>query len=183
MKTNNSDLYFLVLVPHRDTRLVLRKYSDTLLKTGAPGAYAVPWVAPLAALTHTLSSIDLRKIAHTIKKSAVNGKFKTEGAHTLPFSVEEKPKRLFGPRLNISIPQDLLNGAGIVLSPVVLGACLLSGEENENALPCPPSFSFSAAAIANMIWRPVKLTAKDSQKHAFGYKWKMGKLLWLPKQP
>jgi len=182
MKIDNSKLFFLVLVPHRDTRLVLRNYSETLLKTGLEGAYAVPWVAPLAALSRTLNSIELRKIAHTIKKTAVKGKFRTEGAYTLPFSIEEKNKRLFGLRLNIKLPQELLNGAGVVLSPVVIGSCLLSGEESETALPCPPELSFSAAAIANMIWRPVKLTAKNAQKHAFGYKWKMGKLLWLPKQ-
>jgi len=186
MKTDNSDQLFLVLVPHRDTRLVLRKYSETLLNAGLSGAdayaYAVPWVAPLAALTRTLSSIELKKIAQTIKNSAVKGKFKTERALTLPFSIEEKHKRLFGPRLDISIPPDLLNGAGTVLSPVVIGTCLLSGEESETTLPCPPALSFSAAAVANMIWRPVKLTAKNSQEFAFGYKWKIGKLMWLPKQ-
>jgi len=181
MKIDNSKQLFLILVPHRDTRLVLRDYSAALLNEGLSGAYSFPWAAPLAVLSRPLNTQELKNIAHTFRKNAIDGKFNAEGAYSVPFPTGEKNSFLFGPRVDISIPPDLLNGVGSIISPVVIGACLLSGGQNENDLPCPPELSFSAAALANMIWRPVNLTAKNAQKNAFGYKWKMGKLLWLPK--
>jgi hypothetical protein len=174
---------FLVLVPHRDTRLLLRNYSAILLKAGFTGAYCFPWAAPLAQLSRPLNPQELKNIAHVFRKSAINGKFNTKEAKTIQFPPEEKNSLLFGPCLDFTIPPDLLiSDTCIPFSTAVIGACLLSDGKNSDALPRPPKFSFSAAAVANMFWQPVSLSAQDAQKYAFGFKWKIGKLFWLPKK-
>jgi len=177
METEKLKQLFLILVPHRDTRLVLRSYSSALLKVGVTGAYNFPRVLPLAELSRPLNPQELKNIAHTFRKSAINVKFRAEGAYTMPFPAEEKNSFLLGPRLDFTIPPDLLNGIDIIkpFSQAIIGACLLPEEQNTNTLPCPPALSFSAAAVANMFWQPVKLPAP-------GYKWEIGKLIWLPKK-
>jgi len=182
MKTAKSK-QFLVFVPHRDTRLVLRNYSKTLLKAGFTGACWFPWAAPLALLSRPLDPQELKKLAHAIRKSAINGKFNAEEAKTIPFPYGENDGFLYGPRLDLSLPQDFsINGISHFYTTTVIGACLLQDEKNTDALPCPPKLSFSAAAVANMVWQPVNLSAENSQQTAFGYKWETGKLFWLPKK-
>jgi len=183
MKIDKSEQIFLVLVPHRDTRLVLRDYSETLLKAGFTGAYSFPWAAPLASLSRPLEKQELKNIAHTFRKSANDGKFHAEGAYAMPFPPEEKNSFLYGPRLDFSIPKDLFgDNTGNLFPTVIIGACLLPGGRNETALPCPPTLSFSAAAVANMFWQSVRPSSQDTKKDAYGYKWKIGKLIWLPKK-
>lgn len=182
MKTEKLK-HFLVLVPHRDTRLVLRNYSAALLKAGFTGAYSFPWVAPLAELSRPLNAQELKNIAHMFRKSAIDGKFNAEGIYNISFPLGENKISLSGPRLDFTIPPDLLaGGIGNIFSQAIIGACLLSDGQNENALPCPPALYFSAAAVANMFWQPVRLSSQDAQHYAFGYKWKIGKLSWLPKK-
>ena len=190
MKTENLK-HFLVLVPHRDTRLVLRNYSAALLKAGFTGAYGFPWVAPLAELSRPLNTQEIKNIAHTFRKSAIDGKFNAEGMYVIPFPLGENKTNLSGPRLALTIPPDLFaGGIGNTFSQTLIGACLLEDGQNKNALPYPPTLSFSAAALANMSWQPVSLPAQDAQHseqhnaqhYAFGYKWEIGKLCWLPKK-
>jgi hypothetical protein len=174
---------FLVLVPHRDTRLVLKNYSKTLLNAGFTGAYSFPWAAPIAPLSRPLDPQNLKKIAHAIRKSAINGKFNAEEAKTIPFPLGERDALLYGPRLDLSLTPDFsINEISHFYTTTVIGACLLQDDKNTNALPCPPKLTFSAAAVANMIWQPVSLSAEDTKSDAFGYKWEIGKLCWLPKK-
>jgi hypothetical protein len=181
METAKSE-QFLVLVPHRDTRLVLRNYSKTLLKAGFTGAYRFPWAAPLALLSRPLNPQDLKSISNAIRKSAIAGKFNAEEAKTIPFPFGENDGFLYGPRLDLSLPPDFsINGISHFYTTTVIGACLLQDGKNTDALPCPPKLSFSAAAVANMVWQPVSISSEDAKSEAFGYKWKIGKLCWLPK--
>jgi len=181
METVKSE-QFLVLVPHRDTRLVLRNYSKTLLKAGFTGAYSFPWAAPLAQLSRPLDPQELKNIAHAIRKSAINGKFNAEEAKTIPFPFGEKNGFLYGPRFDLSLPPDFsINEISHFYTTTVIGACLLQDDKNTDALPCPPKLSFSAAAVANMVWQPVSISVEDTKSEAFGYEWKIGKLCWLPK--
>jgi len=174
---------FLVLVPHRDTSLVLRNYSKTLLEAGFTGAYCFPWAAPLAALSRPLDPQELKNIAHAIRKSAIEGKFNAEEAKTIPFPFGENDGFLYGPRLDLSLPPDFsINGISHFYTTTVIGACLLQDKKTGDALPCPPKLSFSAAAVANMVWQPISISAQDTKSDAFGYKWKIGKLFWLPKK-
>jgi len=181
MKIDKSEQIYLVLVPHRDTRLLLRKYSGTLLKEGFEGAYSFPWVAPLASLLRPLNPQELKNIAHAFRKSAGNCKFNTEGTETIQFPPKGNNEVLSGPRLDLSLPPDLLKGIGDPFPSIIIGTRLFQGGQNMKPLPCPPAISFSAAAVANMIWQPVSLSAKDGQD-VYGYKWKIGKLSWLPKK-
>ena len=182
MKTEKC-IQFLVLVPHRDTRLVLRNYSKTLLKAGFTGAYYFPWAAPLAPLSRPLNPQELKKIAQEIRKSAIAGKFNAGEMYTMPFPPEEKNCFLSGPRLDLSFPPDFSkNKISHFYTTTVIGACLLQDGKNADALPRPPKLSFSAAAVANMVWQPVRLSSEDTKSDAFGYKWRIGKLFWLPKK-
>ncbi len=118
-----------------------------------------------------------------IRKSAITGKFKTEGEKTIPFPLGEKDGFLYGPRLDLSLPFDFSTGEiSHFYTTTVIGACLLQDGKNTEALPCPPKLAFSAAAVANMSYQPVSITAEDTKSDALGYKWKIGKLFWLPKK-
>jgi len=176
----NRTNIFLVLVPHRDTRLILRNYSSSLFKAGAAGAYHFPWAAPLAALSQPLSAEELKICARFLRKAATEGKINATDAAATTFSGAEGTA-LLGPRINIGVSSDLFGEDGAqkitsFFSPLVIGACLLSAGEDTTTLPPPPQLSFRAAAVANMYWRTVR-----TDSAVIGYKWKIGKLCWLPK--
>jgi hypothetical protein len=62
-------------------------------------------------------------------------------------------------------------------SPLIIGSAVF-GKDDSDAfiqIPPPPQISFRAAAVANMIYRPLK-TGDD----AYSFTWKTGKLHWLP---
>jgi len=171
---------FLVLVPHRDTRLILRKYSDTLFKAGFTGAYHFPWVSPLAAISRPFNTEELKHCARAIREAA-GSKILAHEAAAAAFPSAEDDTLLFGPRLEPDITQDALRGSESsskiisIFSPPVIGSYLLSAGEGEvSALPHPPKLSFRAAAVANMLMSTVR-----SGGTVIGYKWKIGKLIWL----
>jgi hypothetical protein len=170
---------FLVLVPHRDTRLILRKYSAALFKNGNKGAYSFPWVVPVASLSCSLTATELKHCAHTLRESN-KGKICAAEAATVEFLQGDNNAALFGPRLDLQISQDAYNGEKTaeklikVFSPPVIGACLFSEAEGKPTIQ-PPPLSFRAAAVANMFWY------SDKQGGAFYCKWEIGKLFWIPK--
>jgi len=170
---------FLVLVPHRDTRLILRNYSSSLFRAGAAGAYHFPWVAPLAALSQPFSRDELKVCAHFLRKAVGEGKINAMDAAACPFTAEGTA--LFGPRIDIGISSDMFGEDGVrkvasVFVPQVIGTCLVSAGEDTSALPPHPQLSFRAAAVANMYRRTTR-----TDTAVIGYKWKIGKLCWLPK--
>jgi len=211
----------LVLVPHQDVRVELRKYSDSLLKAGYHGFYSFPWVAPLASLSQPLSTEELKHCAHSLRE-AINGeKIIAEKESFTAFHAGETEMALFGPQLNLifenqsGLPQmgaqaifgsplDVcLKDAALkiinIFSPVITGIYLLPKDKNLHdknlqnknlrgaSLPAhgnfsclpPPEFSFRAFAIANMYWQPVLV---ETEGCTVGYKWKIGKLCWLPRK-
>jgi len=165
---------FLVLVPHRDVRLLLRKYSDTLFKAGFDGAYQFPYLAPLAALSRPLNSDDLKQFALSLGQAAGGKIIAAEGARTA--FPPDSEKALFGLRLDIDIAKNTPENQKVLyyFTPPVIGACLLSSNDTTALLP-PPELSFRAAAVANMYWKPIRAGAA-----VIGYKWKIGNLRWLP---
>jgi len=176
---------FLVLVPHRDIRFILRNYSAALFRAGFDGAFHFPHVAPLAALSRPLNAEELKRCARSIREASGNGKItSTEASYTaFPESAHQEGGVLYGPRLDISIPRDSELAAKITgfFSPPVIGACLLPADGDENAnIPAPPVLSFRAAAVANMYWRTLRPYDSAQNGGAVGYKWKIGKLCWLP---
>ncbi|MDR1420747.1 MAG: hypothetical protein LBI86_10265, partial [Treponema sp.] len=56
-----------VLVPHGETRAAARKVSAALFARGVEGAWAFPWVIPLAVLRRPLARDDLRLLAGRIR--------------------------------------------------------------------------------------------------------------------
>jgi hypothetical protein len=175
-----SPQIFLVLVPHRDTRLILRKYSVALFKDGYRGAYSFPWVSPIAALSCPFTADELKNCAHILRESKKE-KISTEGAATVEFLDNTT---LFGPRLDLQIPPAAFDREKTsekivkVFSPSVIGTCLFTEAEGKPPIQQftqPPLLSFRTAAVANMHWY------SDEQDGAFYCKWEIGKLSWLPK--
>ena len=197
----------LALVPHRDVRLLLRKYSGSLFKAGFAGAYLFPWVTPLAALSRPLSADELKNCARALREASLtaeNGKINAVETDIAAFSGQA----LLGPRLDLAISSDVFGEKLLQrphteitesqrvrrkakdlkitpISPLIIGACLLpSAEFDKAALPPAPQLSFRAAAVANMIWQPLEEEAcspgaSSSASGSIGYKWKIGKLCWL----
>jgi hypothetical protein len=176
MKTGKN---FLVLVPHRDIRLFLRKNSSDLLKIDDICLFL--HVAPLAVLCAPLTKDELKLYAHKIRKTIMENKMIAKETAVVPFPVNEEKTFLYGPRLEPLINQDLLIKTENVnkkltyfFSTQVIGCCLMN--DGEKAIRAPLELSFRAAAVANMYWKPIK------QEGAFGCKWKIGELVWLPKK-
>ncbi len=179
METVKQKTIFLTLVPHRDTRLVLRNYSVELFKAGFSGAFDFPWVVPLAVISRPFSSRRLKNFAHTLRQINAD-KFSSTEAASVVLPPNENGMALFGPRLDISAALNSGCGASgeIFLPQTIIGCCLLNTCEAKNTrLPQPPKLSFRAAAAANMIRQPLAFTSGS----VTGYKWKIGELFWLPK--
>jgi len=174
---------FLVLVPHRDVRVELRKYSETMAGSGINGVYNFPWVAPLASLSKPLSIDELKHFALFLRETTGTDKINTAEINTSVFPVCRNNGALIGPRLDLDIPAGTLEKTQKVnrfFSPIVIGAFLNLNKDNEqllkifhnSALPCK-KLSFRAAAVANMYWQPLNANEET------GYKWKIEKLCWL----
>jgi len=174
LNTEKNTRIFLVLVPHRDIRLVLRNYSADLFKAGFAGAYHFPWAAPVASLSRALDDAELKNCARVLRE-AVGSKICADKAGTCAFGEDA----LFGPCIDIGDLSDVLKNVTGKVTEIypqpVIGSCLLSASDTENAaLPAPPQLSFRAAAAANMYWR------RKDEGGVLSVKWKIGKLFWLP---
>ncbi|MCL2762294.1 MAG: hypothetical protein FWD36_03675 [Treponema sp.] len=188
----------LVLVPHRDVRLLLRKWSAELFAAGLPGAWSFPWVAPLATLKRTLSTEELKALAKKmgtgdwglgtrdsgLKVKLITNTLRQQTTLPSPQSLVPSPYSLFGTELNIALSDDFFEPVSEAIdcrfSQPVLGAALIThgGKAapsfliNFDDLPPPPSISSRAAALANMSYQ-----IKDDNF----CEWKIGTLHWLPK--
>jgi len=175
-RERQNSVNFLVLVPHRDSRIPLRGWSASLFNAGLPGAWSFPWAAPLTVLHRPLNEKTLKSLAGALRRqiSKNGGKF-TAGdsvSAALPAHIfKEKSAFIYGPALNITTE---LGIEYPVMEPVVMGSALHYGILPQN-LPPPPQISFRAAAIANMCYWP--LPASE-----YSFEWEIGKLYWLPKQ-
>jgi hypothetical protein len=185
---------FLVLLPHRDIRLVLRKNSDSLFKAGFSGAYLFPWAAPLALLSRPLTAEELKHCARAVREASLStgdGRINAAETCTAAFLVNadtENCPALLGLRLDLALPSDVFGSDAkitSVFSPPILGVCLLpSAQYDTAALPPVPKVSFRAAAVANMIWQPMEAVVSQqgaavTDSGSFGCKWKIRKPCWL----
>lgn len=185
-------LRLLILIPHRDARLPLRSYSASLFAAGFCGAWSFPWAAPLAILSRPFSAVELKHCAHALRKQSLagggDGKIKTgpDARAAFPESVLANAT-VFGPALDIALPDAAFTpeaAAKIMyrFSPLVLGAALT--RSSETAAPEAPAISFRAAALANMVYRPLSAAADgalgDSPEGGYSFEWKIAELRWLP---
>jgi hypothetical protein len=183
------------MVPHRDVRLSLRKWSGDLFAAGFDGAWSFPWLTPLALLSLPFSAAELKALALALRGQTLagngEGKFKTGAAAEADF-----PKTgagdagggfVFGPLLypelpDLVFPKSALDKILYRFSPAVLGSALIGGEDKARRggvpparYPPPPELSFRAAALANMNFR--SLPCGDGN---YSCEWETGKLCWLP---
>jgi len=190
MKILKQTLKFLVLVPHGDVRAELKKYGENLIKNGLKGVYRFPFAAPLAALSRSLTDEELKHTACSLRQEIGINIIYTKETNIVPFSDTWGlcPLALFGPRLELEIPSGLFCDNLKIkrfFSPLTIGTFLIpdSNKDNQHLLavnqkldePLQDRLKFRAAAVANLYLRPVCF---DSE---IGYKWKIGKLYWLPK--
>jgi hypothetical protein len=180
MKNNeNNSLQLLVLVPHRDVRRSLRIWSASLFSAGLPGAWSFPWVMPLAALNRPLSGPELKSRALMMRRTIdLSGGKITTGP---PALAALSGNSVFGLSVNIALQDSFFDFEGILgrrISPLVIGAALCQPDALSD-INCPaPLLSFRAAALANMIFRPLPLP--DGTSNDFSFEWEIGKLHWLP---
>jgi hypothetical protein len=168
-----------VLVPHRDVRLPLREWSGALFAAGLCGAWSFPWVSPLALAAKPFSSDELKILAGNMRNLAESSGGKFISGNAAPVLLD-KNISVFGPALNMALPglffpPRLAAKIKSRFSPLALGAALLHGEEPPPALP--PPLSFRAAALANMVIRPL---ASGNAEDRYSFEWKIGPLRWLP---
>jgi len=174
--------YFLVLVPHRDARLPLRAWGDSLFNAGLLGGWIFPGVAPLALLKRPLSGGELRFLAHGLRERLSRRHGGHGGMEEIGgWEIEGERAFVWGPKLNIEIPDDFFapvaEAVDSPIAPLVLGAALLQGAAPSD-LPAPPEVSFSAAALANMECR-FRPCGEDGDPI---FEWGIGPLQWLPKR-
>ena len=185
-----NEKVFLALVPHRDVRSLLRKNCEEMIKAGLTGVYGFPWVAPIAELSEEFSRDELKFAAHSLRAVTGGEKIRTGESAKVFFPAAEENMILWGRKLELDI-SDNISADGIqkvkkLFSPVVIGYWVLN-TVNEQQL-CAENFaagnasasmrenlSFRAAAAANMYWRPFRAGEEIC------FKWKIGKLAWLPK--
>ena len=180
--SDNSIIRLLVLVPHRDTRRLLRAYGEKLFQSGVFGARSFPPVAPLAVVSQSLSRENLIKLGKSLRQRVNHmnreGKFTVQGWATV--SIPSFP-HLGGLNLGLS-PLELEAPLGTrTLSPVVLGLTILGSSDTEHhserffldKLEKP--LTFRAAALANFLIRPLPYGTRD-----FSFAWEIGQLAWLP---
>ena len=184
---------FLVLVPHRDVRSLLRKHGELLIKEGITGVYQFPWAAPIAELSEDFTADELKHTAQSLRNLTSGEKFTVTEADTAAFPPYKDKMLLSGQKLDLNLPESVF-AKGIpkikkLITPLLIGSWLLPESNEQHPLspeylrkelsipPAPPEkLSFRAAAVANMHWKPFKTEDET------GYRWKIGKLIWLPKK-
>ncbi|GHV02783.1 hypothetical protein FACS189485_04270 [Spirochaetia bacterium] len=185
-----------VLIPHRDSRNLLRAWSARLFAAGLCGAWSFPWAAPLGIISRFLTQDELNDLAHALRDEGLadggDGKMRTGAAAVLPFPAdgisaagadiagqsEGAHAAFFGPTLDLRLPEPLFAGsaAGALIrgfSRPVLASALVCRIPPD--LPPPPAISFRAAAAANMIYRALPVGSG-----AYSFEWQIGELHWLP---
>jgi hypothetical protein len=147
--------HLLLLVPHRDSRLLLQNWSKALFSAGLDNAWSFPWAAPLALLSRPLSPKELKTAALALREETLargnDGKIRTGKAAMAAFlenAVDTSapknaggtaPKNaggafVYGPSIDLrfpetALPESALNKLSFRFSPLVLGAALVQGKE------------------------------------------------------
>jgi hypothetical protein len=177
-------LRFVALLPHRDIRPPLLAYKRALFAAGFPGAYSFPAAAPLALCSRPFTAEELKALARGLREAARAGEGgKIRARSLIP---QECPGFAFlGLALDLRLPPDFpWPGAALhpFPAPALCAAVLKPGEAGAKAaqaageLPgAPPPPSFRAAAVANMILRPL-----PSGEAGYSFAWQTGRPRWLP---
>jgi hypothetical protein len=186
-------LRFILLLPHRDGGKLLGAYSRRLFAEGFLGAYSFPGALPLGIVSRPLTRGELGALALTLRQLTLSGggdgKIRT-GRPERAFPVRGPAAgearlpglTLFGPSLDLGLPPDLLPREILRFrfSAPVLCAALILRDTPEGSPPPAPAFSFRAAAVANMILRPLPGGEDPGNFEGPSFEWKIGERVWLP---
>jgi hypothetical protein len=177
-----SDLRFVVLLPHRDAGKILRDYRRRLFAAGFPGAFSFPAAAPLALVSRPLSAGELRDLARALRQASIeggrDGTFTAGPLGSLAFPKAAAPfagLSLFGLVLDPP-PQAPVPDARPFPALILCGALVPEGASAP--APVPGALSFRAAAVANLVIRPLDLP--PGPEPAYSFEWKTGRPYWLP---
>ena len=180
---NKLSTHFLVLVPHRDTRLKLQKYSEKLVKSGLKNVYNFPCVAPIAVLSRPLTALELKQIASSLRKFIGMNKMITKEVSTAEFPLNTEKLTITGPLLIPDFSHFFTQKNKDqktfkkLFSPILIGTFLLPENKKQQfeGNPALEESVFGAASITNMHWKTIKTN------NVISYKWEIEKLQWLPK--
>jgi hypothetical protein len=162
----------------------------------------------LGIISRLLTKDELNDLAHALREQSLadgrDGKMQTGAATALPFpklaaensagtsavgSSTYANLSFLGPALDIRFPEPLLTGsaaAALVYAfpfPVLASAIVRDVPQGlPPYLPPPPAISFRAAAVANMIYRPLPADggANSIDGESYSFEWQIGELCWLP---
>ena len=168
---------FVVLIPHRDAAAPLRALNRALFAAGFTGAFAFPAVAPAALVSRPFTGQDLRSLARTLRELSLrDGRDGTirSGAMGSVSCPAASGLTFYGPLLDLPVPEPFPGEAPLRFPSLVLCAALIRPGEKPGINPGAASFSFRAAAVANMILRPLASGSYPS------FEWKIGSPRWLP---
>jgi hypothetical protein len=182
-------LRFVILIPHRDSAVILNQYRARLFSLDFPGAHSFPSAAPLAGLSRPLSRDELKGLARNIRALVKGNGGKIIAAGTA--MAETQKLSFFGPRMNLSLdvnifPETAREKVLFILFPPVLCAALVYPEDcspddcskAENPRRDEtPALSFRAAALANLAVRPLSAELRFGE---YSFEWRIGPPVWLP---
>ena len=169
---------FIVLVPHRDSRLLLEEYSAVLFRHGTAGARAFPVSAPLALVSRSFNRDELKALAHELRYMSLqtDGRISAGSAALLGCPGGIPFPDFFGPLLDLGSPESMeaLKNEKLLypFSKTLLCAALLGPDAKAPSVPCQP-LSFRAASVSNLAIRQL-------EENPYSYEWRLGPLCWLP---
>jgi hypothetical protein len=163
---------FVALVPHVSARAELKRWTRKAFAAGGTGFCSFPAVAPVALLSSPASKSDLKQLAGLFRlQSYESGGDGRIGAGEISQVRLPDGKTLAGFRLLIE-PPPLPEGMALLESfpELILCVGIFSGAPELPPLESP--LRFSAAALANMVLRPLG--------YEQSYEWTIGEGQWLP---
>ena len=177
---------FLVLIPHRDAAILFNEYRQKLFSMGIPGAHSFPTAAPLAELSQPLSREELRELAVKVREQTNknNGIIQCSGTVTTGCADKNfKELTFYGLKLSLESVNGLIPGAAkgkisSFLAPPILPSFVGCRDDPcaaEKKLAAAPSLAFRAAALANLIIRPLYAETPN-----YSFEWKISEPVWLP---
>jgi hypothetical protein len=163
---------FLALVPHANTRAEFGKYGRRLFREGAAGFCSFPAAAPVALLSAPASGSELKRLAALFRLQS----YKNGGGGRIcsgRISSVRLPDgmTLAGPLLSLEAPS-LPDLPALVERFPRLILCAGIFPSAPDTPPPPEPLRFSAAALVNMVLRPLR--------YGQSYEWTLGEAHWLP---
>jgi hypothetical protein len=188
----HKPLRFLVLIPQGNAA-PLKDRKRSLFAAGCPGAWSFPGLVPVALSARPFTRAELKSLALSLRYTSMadgrGGKIRLGEPRIL--DCPGLPG-IFGPALDLPAPALPPEGLLFPFPVLVLAAALADPEDREllrragDILSRGEPFSFSAAAVANMVLEPLSAAGVRDGPHKpgragdYSFIWKIGAPQWLP---